>query len=361
MKYILKIVFSFTLICTSLFSNEEIESKELYLEYSSFPQRVFTGQKFEVTLKALILKEPNSYDNIVTTFTQEKNIEKITQDIVWIKNKSSEYTTTITYKVHKNAFTLPKITLALSKDEDIIDFISIDSPEIKYEQIAVNQKLFSNVIAKKLEVLTVKTKQYTNNILHTTINIKGTNSNLEDFKLNEYKDEEQATNSFTDFHPIQNLYYYVMIPSHKKMIKFNYYNTDTKDFVMITIPVILDEELVSTQTELNPYNSSILIYKQVLSGILLFISILLFIFTRNNIYLIFITIFIIIMAYLFIPNKKILINKGISVYILPTNNSTVFKIIEKKNIVEIVNEKDGFIKILFDNESIGWIKKNDIE
>ena len=360
MKYILKIIFYFTFTLSTLLSNEEIESKELYLEYSSYPQRVFTGQKFEVKLKALILKEENSYDKIVTTFTQENNIERLTQDIVWVKNKSSEYTTTIAYKIYKDAFTLPKITLALSKNEDIIDFISIDSPEIKYEQIAVNQKLFSNVIAKKLEVLTVKTKQYTNNILHTTINIKGTSSNLEDFKLNEYQDSDQAINSLTDFHPIQNLYYYVMIPIHTKSIKFNYYNTVTKDFVMITIPIILDEELVSTQTELNPYNSSILIYKQVASGILLLISILLFLFTRNNLYLIFVTLFIIIMAYLFIPNKKILIGKGIYVYILPTNNSTIFKRLEKKNIVEIVNEKDGFVKILFDNENIGWIKKNDI-
>jgi len=166
MKYVFKILILFTLFSSALFSNEEIESKELYLEYSSFPQRVFTGQKFEVKLKALILKDSSLYDKIVTTFTQEENIEILTKDIVWIKNESSEYITTIAYKVHEDAFTLPKITLALSKDEEIIDFISIDSPDIQYEKIAVNQKLFSNVIAKDLEVLTVKTKQYTNNILH---------------------------------------------------------------------------------------------------------------------------------------------------------------------------------------------------
>ena len=27
---------------------------------------------------------------------------------------------------------------------------------------------------------------------------------------------------------------------------------------------------------------------------------------------------------------------------------------------EIINENDNFIKVLFRNESIGWIKKNDI-
>jgi len=359
MKYYFKVLLLSLLFLTSLFSNEEIESKELYLEYSSYPQRVFTGQKFDIEFKALVLKSIDSYDKIVTTFTHEDNIEVLTKDIVWIKNKSSEYTTTISYKVFKNNFTLPKITLALSKDEEIIDFISVNSPEIEYERIAVNQKLFSKVIAKNIEIFIVKTKQYTNNILHTTINLKAFHGNLEDFRLNSF-DTEQGINSLTDNYPVQNLYYFVMIPSHTKEIKFTYYNTNSKDFVTMTIPIILDEELVSTQTELNPYNSSILIYKQVLSAGLLLLFIILFAFSRKNIYLIVITLFIIILAYLFIPNKKILLAENIKVYILPTNSSTVFKSLKNKEVVEIVNENKDFIKVIFANQSIGWIKKNDI-
>ena len=360
MRFIVNILFLITLLYTSVFSQEEIESKELYLEYSSYPERVFTGQNFEITLKALILKDPNKYDKIVTTFTPEENITLLNEEVVWVKNKSSEYIATIRYKIYEKEFTLPKITLALSKDEEIIDFISIDSPNIKYEKIAVNQKLFSNVIAKNLEVLTAKTKQYTNNILHTTINIKAVNSNLEDFKLNSYENE-QGINSLNNSYPEQNLYYYVMIPIHTNEIKFNYYNTTSKTFVTINIPIMLDEELVSTQTELNPYNSSILIYKQVSVALILFIFILLFIFTRKNIYLFSITLFIVLLAYLFMPNKKILLQEGIDVYILPTKNSTIFKRLHSRNIVEIVNTNDEFVKVLFENENIGWVKKDDIK
>ncbi len=359
MKYVFGVLLLFVLFPIFLFSNEEIISKELYLEYSSYPKRVFTGQKFDVTLKALILKDHTSYDKIVTTFTGEKNIEILTQDVVWIKNRSSEYRAKITYKVFDESFVLPKITLTLFKDEEIIDFISINSPEIIYEKIAVNQKLFSKIIANNLEILTVKTKQYTNNILHTTINLKAANGNLEDFVLNQYGDE-QGIDSLSDMYPIQNLYYYVMIPSHTKQIKFTYYNTTIKDFVTITIPVILDEELVSTQTELNPYNSSVLIYKQIVSVVFLVIFMLTYIFTRKSIYLIFSILFIVILAYLFIPNKKILLKENIKVYILPTNNSTIFKQLESKKIVEIVNENEKFVKVLFDNENIGWVKKNDL-
>jgi len=359
MKHYCKAIFLFLVLSTALFSQEEIESKELYLEYDSYPQRVFTGQKFEIKLKALILKDENSFDDIITTFTTEENIERLTQHVVWTKNKSSEYTTTISYKAFDNTFVLPRVTLALSKDEEIIDFISIKSPVIEHGKIAVNQKLFSKVIAKKIEVFTVKTKQYTNNILHATLHIKGINSNLEDFRLDSYE-EEQGISSLNDNYPEQNLYYFVLIPRHTKQIKFTYYNTDEKDFVTITLPIILDEELVSTQTELNPYNSSILIYKQVLVAGLLFLFILIYIFSRKNIYLIIITVFIALLAYLFIPNKKVLLKENIKVYILPTDHSTVFNLLKTKQIAEKINENDEFIKVIFNNESIGWIKKDDI-
>ena len=359
MRYKLKILLLFILLSSSLFSSEEIESKELYLEYNSYPQRVFTGQKFDIELKALILKDDNTYDKIVTTFTSEENIELLSEDIVWTKNKANEYLTTISYKIFDKDFVIPKITLALSKNEEIIDFISVDSPIIQYEKIAVNQKLFSKIIAKNLEILTVKTKQYTNNTLHTTINLKALNGNLEDFSLNSYT-EDQGINSLSEVYPNQNLYYYVMVPIYTKQIKFTYYNTQSKSFVMMNIPIMLDEELVSTQTELNPYNSSLLIYKQVFSAFILLIFILIFIFKRQNIYLIIISILILILAYLSIPNKKILLNEDVKVYILPTNSSTIFKIPASKEIVEIVNENEDFIKVLFKNDSIGWIKKDDI-
>ena len=354
-KLILLIILSFS----SLLSNDTAKSKEIYLSYEKYPNRVFTGQKFDIQLSSIILKDPTSYDKIITTFTTEEGIDILTTNVVWEEIKSNRYTTTISYKVYDKEFILPRITLALIKNGQIIDYISVESPKIEYEKIAINQKLFSNIIAKNLQVHTVKTKQYTNNILHTTLHIEGINSNLEDIHFNSY--EDQGINSLTQNYPNQSLYYYVMIPSHTKQINFTFYNTLQKEFITIQIPIILDEELVSTQTELNPYNSSILIYKQVFSGVFLALFIIMYIITRHNRYLILMTIMIIILAYLFIPNKKILLNENTKVYILPTSNSTVYNILDRKHIVEQINEKDKFIKVLFENENIGWIKESDVE
>ncbi len=359
MNNIIKLLLLISLSITYLFSQDEIKSKELYLTYESYPKRVFTGQKFEVKLQAIILKDTQEYDEVITTFTQEKNIGILTQDIIWEKDKSGKYFTTITYKAYNEQFIIPTITVALVKDDDIVDFISAESPQIKYEKIAINQKTFSNIIATNLEIHTVKTKQYTNNILHTTIHIEAQNSNLEDIKLNQFK--EQKIESLTQEYPSQELYYSVMIPSHTKQISFTYYNTNIKDFIMMNIPIIMDEDLVSTQTELNPYNSSILVYKQIMSVILLLFFILLYLITKKDRWLIFIVLFIILLAYLFIPDKKILLEKDIKVYILPTKNSTIYEVLSSKKVVSVINKKGDFKKVLFQNENIGWVKKNDIK
>ena len=327
------------------------------MDYESYPKRVFTGQKFDIKLKVIILKPKDQYDKIITTFVDEQNIEILTNEPAWVEGKQNTYISTITFKVHNLQFKMPKITVAILENSDIINYISIEPLKIKFEKIAINQKLFSNIIAKDLQILTIKTKQFTNNMLHSTINIEATNSNLEDINLTQYS--EQGIKDLTEKYPNQSIYYYVMTPSHTKSIKFTYYNTVLKDFVMIEIPINLDVELVSTQSDLNPYNSSILIYKQILSGVLLFVAILLFIITKHNRYLIVVTILIIFIAYLFIPNKKIILQNKTKVYILPTKNSTIFKVLDKKELVEIINEKNKFQKVLFHNQNIGWIKKND--
>jgi uncharacterized pyridoxamine 5'-phosphate oxidase family protein len=56
------------------------------------------------------------------------------------------------------------------------------------------------------------------------------------------------------------------------------------------------------------------------------------------------------------PNEKITLQKNEKVYILPTANSTVFKIVEHAEEVEVLNTKDDFTKVFFQNKNIGWVK-----
>jgi hypothetical protein len=346
-------------ILGSIYAQEDIPiSKEIYLSYDKYPKRVFTGQKFRVTIKAIILTNISSYDNIVTTLSGAEGVEQLTQTIEWKEEHDGNRFATIEFKAHDKAFTLPIITLALLKNGQVIDHSTLSPVEIRYEKIAINQNLFSNIIASDLKINSVKTKQYSNNELHTTIHIEGYDSNLEDIYLSNYK--EQGRSSLVEDEEKQNLYYYIITPLYVKQIDFTYYNTIQNSFVKVQIPIILEEELVSTQTELNPYHNSMVLYKQIVVGVLLALFLIIYAFRRDIVYLIITTILIIFLAYLFIPNQKILLNDGVKVYILPTSNSTVYKTLENKEIVEKVYEKNGFVKIIFKNENVGWVKKDDI-
>lgn len=341
------------------YANDSLKTKELYLEVEKYPKRVFTGQKFEILLKATILKSKQSYDNIILSFLDGENIEIINNNPLFEEKKENIYFTKLSFKTKDRKFTLPKVTVGLVKGENIVDFISINLPKIKFEKIALNEKLFSNIIAKDLQVLTVKTKQFDNNTLHSTINIEGVNSNLEDIYLKKYKD--QGIKSFTEDYPFQNIYFYVMTPVHVKNIKFTYYNTQSKEFATVNIPIALKEDLVSTQTDLNPYNSSILLYKQYFTLFFLVLFLLLFLIRKKTKYFYLSCIMIVAVAYLYMPNKKAVLKKGTSVYILPTKNSTVYKKLDKKYLVEILDKKGNFDKVLFQNHNTGWIKNEDIK
>ena len=153
----------------------------------------------------------------------------------------------------------------------------------------------------------------------------------------------------------------MIIPSHISSIKFDYYNPLSSKFITVELPIMLEDELISTQTNLNPNEGSLLFYKQVSSLGLLVVFILIYLKTKDKIFILPIILFGFLFIKLVLPNQKIIINKDTKVYILPTKSSTVYKIVDKRSEVEVLQKKKGFIKILFTNKNIGWIRESDVK
>ena len=130
------------------------------------------------------------------------------------------------------------------------------------------------------------------------------------------------------------------------------------NFKDVTIPLILQNELVSTQTDLNPNDSNFEKYKKIFVIIVFVLFLILYIIKRNRILLI-LTIISFITAIMYnLPNSKGVVKKDSYVYILPTKNSTIFFKVENNQNVEILQRKNGFIKVLGnDSNFIGWIKE----
>ena len=328
-------------------------AKNLYLSYKKIPNQVYKNQKIEVIVKALITTD--NFDNLSTSFSNSTNVTVLNANSSWRKVSNDTYENSYYFKAKSSNFRLPDISVKLQSNGSVLDESSLSSPSIRYSDIGTGDSRFAGIMADKFILKAYKTKQYNNKEALTIIDIDAQNSNLEDFKLQGIT--EQGVSAIKEENGKQNLVYYFVTPIFEKKVVFTYYNLATKSFKDITIPLILQNELVSTQTDLNPNDSTFERYKKIFAIIVFALFLILLIIKRNKI-LIFLTIltFIIALSYN-LPNSKGLVKKDSYVYILPTKNSTIFFKVENDQKVEILQRKNGFIKVLgLDNDFIGWIK-----
>lgn len=346
---------SFLIILLNIFLSVNLfAAKNLYLSYKEIPNSVYKNQKFEIVVKALITTD--DFDNLSTSFSNSTNINVMNPNNPWKKVSEDTYENSYYFKVKNSNFKLPDINVRLMNKGLIIDESMLTNTPIRYSDVAKGDDRFSNLIAEKVVLKAYKTKQYNNKEALTIIDIDAINSNLEDFKLKSV--EEQGVSAIKETGNTQNLVYYFVTPIYQKNLVFTYFNTNTKSLKDIKIPLILQNELVSTQTDLNPNDSSFEKYKKVATIIVFIVFLLLFIWKRKKIFLFLTLLFFIIALFYNLPNETGTVKKDSFVYILPTKNSTIFFKIDVEQKVEILDKKNGFIKVLgLDNGFIGWIKE----
>ncbi len=333
--------------------------KNIYLTYKSFPEKIFKNQRFEVVLKAIITAE--DYDKIETRFINSENMNVLNPESAWVELEDKTYENKFYFKAYEDSFVMPTFQVAIYKNLELIEVENIEPKELAFSEIGKNINNFSLVIAKDLVINAHKTKQYNNDELITIMDINAMESNLEDFYIKGI--EEQGISKIDDNYPEQNLLYYLVLPVHTKKLDFSYYNSLEKKYVTIKIPIILENELVSTQTDLNPNKSNILFYKRVALGGLFVIFFIIYIWKRKKIYLILTLISCIGTLIYSIPNKTSLLKKDSYIYILPTKKSTIFQKTDKDHVVEVSIKRGEFIKIIVeqgDKSMIGWVKENDL-
>lgn len=330
-------------------------AKVLYTSYKNVPTKVYKNQRFEVVVKALITT--GNIDYLNSSFSNEKNIKVLNPNSSWTKISDDVYENRYFFKAKQGNFTLPNITVTLYKNSGVVDRSTLGSPSVKYSDIASGDERFSGVIAKNFVLKAYKTKQYNNKEALTIVDIDASNSNLEDFKIEGIT--EQGISSLKDGNPNQNLIYYFVTPVHEKKVLITYYDIDQKNFKEITIPLILQNELVSTQTDLNPNDSSFEKYKKIAIVVLFLIFLGLYIWKRKKYLLVVTVILFIISAIYLIPNQTGMLKKDSFIYILPTKNSTIFFKLANNEKVEILQKKNGFVKIIgVDKDFIGWVKED---
>lgn len=354
MKRILKLAILLNIfLCINLFA-----AKNLYLSYNKIPTNVYKGQKFEVVVKALITT--NDFDGLTSTFSNSSNITILNSKNSWKKVAEDTYENSYYFKVKNPNFKFPDINVKLMSGSYLVDSSDLESPTFKYTDIGKGDEKFSGVIAEDFILKAYKTKQYNNKEALTIIDVDAINSNLEDFKLKDI--EEQGASALKEVDETQNLVYYFVTPIYKKKIVITYYNTKTKNMKDVTIPLLLQNELVSTQTDLNPNDSTFEKYKKIAAIIVFVIFLLIYIWKRWKIVLFFTFISLIVAIIYNLPNQKGVIKTDSYIYILPTKNSTVFFKTQKDERVEALEKRENFVKVLgVDSDFIGWVKEESFE
>lgn len=337
-------------------------SKLIYTNQTYIPKKIFKNQRFYIELSATVVTD--NFDSITTRFLNMKNLHLLNPDSKWVLDKDNIFKNKFYFKVENQDFVMPIFQVALEKNAQIIDSSKFEVPNIEFVSIAKEDKEFANLVADKIELKSTKAKQYNNKQLLVIIELDGVNSNLEDFHIKELS-LDQGVLSFDDKGSIQKVYYYFIAPIYQKSVRFKYFNNKQNQFLEINVPISLEEDLVSTQTDLNPYDNSFVLYKKIALGVLAILLLLIYYFKRKIFILIVFLIVLIYLIVLLLPNKVAILKEKSDIRIIPTNNSTVFYKPTRALKVEILDKKGEFLKVIFKNrdtkrDNIGWIKESEI-
>ncbi len=359
MRFLFGFIFCFSTVFASMQDtnattdiNNTVQKKQtIFLSYENIPDKVFVNQIFSIKVKAIITV--NDFDKIKNRISLTNGMKVVNAKENWKwYNDEIFYKTFYLKALDKNA-TMPQMYFELYKDGNITN--SQKFPKLKLNIINLNtDKYFSHVIADSLIVLKSKTTSFDEKNLIIVLEIEAKNSNLKDFKLSWVK--RDGIDSKFDNTPIYKIYYYAIIPKYTQKFIFTYFNTKTNAFIKKQIKIVVDNDAVSTQSDLNPKDGTFVIYKNISFGLIFLFLLYIFIKRRRLIYLLFL---ILLVAYYFIdtnPLNSIKIPTNTKVQILPTRNSTIFYITPRVLYVQKIMTRENYIKIILPNGKIGWIK-----
>ncbi len=344
----MKLLFLTLVFLTSLYAN-----KVIYLSYDDIPQRVIKGEIFPLTFKSL--STVRGSDEIAYNFSNAEGIEILSPLPQRVKKGKYFYDTFYALSTQEDA-RLPDVNASLISQEEYEPTLISGQ---KLNVITLNpKKNFSNIIANSFAISQYKTTSYdkTHNII--VFVAKATNSDL---KVMHFQNiEKQGIESISDSYLNSEITYFLVIDKKIENFSFSYFNLLKNNFSQVTIPIIVDDDSVSTQSDLKPKDQSKERLKMAVAGGVAFFIFLLILWRRKFIYLIFLLIPLIYIIYLAIPEQEICIKKGTQIHLLPVDNGTIFETTDVKYKLLKEGSVQNFVKVKLLNDKIGWVRNEDI-
>jgi hypothetical protein len=329
-------------------------SQSIFLSYENIPSSVYIGEVFPITMKAIVTH--NNFDKIITAANNTANFRILNPENEWVHDLNGQYFTNTFYlQALKTSSKLPNFLVKLVDDSgNLLDSSEIEGVQI--ETISINGGVkFSGVVAQSFAVKNEMTNKFDDKSLIVTLEIEATYSNLKDFKLRNYTNG--SIDTFKDDIKLQYIEYDITVPNYTRSLEFTYFNTKSRDFQVINVPLHVKSDDISTHTDLNPKENKFKLYKDIFFGAIFVLLVAVFLYKRYKLAIIGAILAAIYLFYANNPFNKIKLYSDTAIRVLPTEKSSVFYTTEDELEVEALSSKNGYIKVLLPSGRIGWVRE----
>ncbi len=345
---------------------EEIKAKVVYVKIPQLEDLentpVYIGQIIGVTYD-LLLFDAEFLEAKIKDGLDKTQIELLSKMPKWKKVEKELFRATYYYKIKGIRASIPSLEVsAFSNKDKYIDHSIAPKVALQVTDLSKNPR-YANVMAKDLQVVQYKTKDYDdkNNILVMELAFK--EANWEDFNIKEAIKQGFDNASLNQIKAKEgSVFYYCVLPKTLQSLSFDYFSLSNRQFKTLSFSAIPTQDTTGIQSDLIPKNNFLVFSNVALLALCVFFLVLFFIFGRK---LIFLGLGILCLGFvlynLLFTQKSAILLAHKKIRILPTQNSTILGLSKDEMPIKILGSHDDYCKILTPHEQIGWVKKDEVK
>ncbi|GHS16061.1 hypothetical protein VN1286_14010 [Helicobacter pylori] len=354
------------LVAENANESEEIKAKVAYVKIPRLEDLennpVYIGQTIGVTYD-LLLFDAEFLEAKIKDELDKTQIELLSKMPKWKKVEKELFRATYYYKIKGIKASIPPLEVsAFSNKDKYIDYSIAPKVTLQVTDLSKNPR-YANVMAKDLQVLQYKTKDYDdkNNILVVELAFK--EATWEDFHIKEALKQGFDNVSLNQIKAKEgSVFYYCVLPKTIQNLSFDYFSLSNRQFKTLSFSTIPTQDTTGIQSDLIPKNNFLVFSNVALLALCVFFLVLFFIFGRKLIFLgLGILCLGFVLYHLLFTQKSALLLDHQKIRILPTQNSTILGLSKNEMPIKILGSHDDYYKILTPHEQIGWVKKDEVK
>ncbi|MFT2710152.1 SH3 domain-containing protein [Helicobacter pylori] len=354
------------LVAENTHDPEEIKAKVVYVKIPRLEDLennpVYIGQIIGVTYD-LLLFDAEFLEAKIKDELDKTQIELLSKMPKWKKVEKELFRATYYYKIKGIKASIPSLEVsAFSNKDKYIDYSIAPKVTLQVTDLSKNPR-YANVMAKDLQVLQYKTKDYDdkNNILVVELAFK--EATWEDFHIKEALKQGFDNASLNQIKAKEgSVFYYCVLPKTIQNLSFDYFSLSNRQFKTLSFSTIPTQDTTGIQSDLIPKNNFLVFSNVALLALCVFFLVLFFIFGRKLIFLgLGILCLGFVLYHLLFTQKSALLLAHKKIRILPTQNSTILGLSKNEMPIKILGSHDDYYKILTPHEQIGWVKKDEVK